>query len=210
VTERRRFTVTAPDWGPAHLSSDAVVAFVDGELAHGPHTRATAHVDACPECAAEVVAQRQARSALRAAACPSLPSSLLSSLRAIPQDTELPAPPAGLAVSSDGQLVSVLRPEPEAAPTHGRRPPAARRLRFGAGAAVSGLAIGALTLGVGSLSGDTVGAEPERGVLGGSVLSPGVAQFGFEPGIRTIADVDARLTERVARMPHTFLGPGTH
>jgi anti-sigma factor RsiW len=202
--------VTAPDWGPAHLSSDAVVAFVDDELAQGPHARATAHVAACPECAAEVVAQRQARTALRAASCPSLPSSLLSSLRAIPQDTELPAPPAGLAVSADGQLVSVLRPEPEAAPAHGRRPPTARRLRFGAGVAVSGLAIGALTLGVGSLAEDTVVAEPERGVLGGSVLSPGVAQFGFEPGVRTAADVDARFTERVARMPHTFLGPATH
>lgn len=214
MTERRRFTVTAPDWGPAHLSSDAVVAFVDGELAHGPHARAAAHLNSCADCAAEVVAQRQARTALRGASCPSLPSSLLSSLRSIPEDTELPPPPAGLAVSAEGRLVSVLRPErtaPAEAPADGRRHPSSRRMRFGAGAAVSGLAIGALTLGVGALPADTtVATEPERGVLGGPVLSPGIARLGVEPEVRTAADVDARLTERSSRMPHTFLGPGTH
>ncbi|MDN5747544.1 MAG: hypothetical protein L0H64_03325, partial [Pseudonocardia sp.] len=145
MTARRRFTVSAPDWGHTHLSSDAVVAFVDDELAHGPHARAVAHVAACRECAAEVVSQRQARTALRGAACPSLPTSLLSSLRSIPQDTELPGPPAGLAVTTDGQLVSVLRAEPngDPEPAHGRRP-SARRIRFGAGAAISGLAVGAI------------------------------------------------------------------
>ncbi|MCX6464505.1 MAG: zf-HC2 domain-containing protein, partial [Pseudonocardiales bacterium] len=118
--------MSAPDWGSAHLTSDAVVAFVDDELAHGPHERAVAHVAGCPQCAADVVAQRQARSALRSATCPSLPSSLMSALRAIPQDTELPPPPAGLAVTGDGELVSVLRTEPRrAAQAPATRPGAA-------------------------------------------------------------------------------------
>ncbi|MBW0125124.1 zf-HC2 domain-containing protein, partial [Pseudonocardia oceani] len=104
MSERRLFTVNAPDWGQTHLTSDAVVAFVDDELAQRPHARASAHVAICPDCAAEVVAQRQARTALRGASCPSLPSSLLMSLRSIPQDTELPGPPAGLAVTDEGQL----------------------------------------------------------------------------------------------------------
>ncbi|WP_219412896.1 anti-sigma factor family protein [Pseudonocardia nigra] len=117
---RWRISVTVPDWGHDHLSSDAVVAYVDGELAPGPHTRATEHLAQCPECAAQVVAQGQARAALRTADCPSLPSSLLSSLRAIPQDTDLPGPPAGLSMTADGELVTVLRPERDDA-RRGRR-----------------------------------------------------------------------------------------
>ena len=46
--------------------------------------------------------QGQARKALRTAGGPCLPSSLLSTLRAIPQDTELPAAPPGLAMTADG------------------------------------------------------------------------------------------------------------
>jgi anti-sigma factor RsiW len=169
---RWRISVTTPDWGDDHLSSDAIVAFVDDELAAGPHVRATRHLSRCPECAAQVVQQGQARAALRTADCPSLPSSLLSSLRSIPQDTDLPAVPAGLAVTPDGQFVSVLRPERAARPhlsrslpprPHRSRPhhgaPAAladaaevpphgershRRIRVGTGVAVSGLALGAM------------------------------------------------------------------
>lgn len=170
---RWRISVTAPDWGQGHLSLDAIVAYVDDELAHGPHLRATQHLAQCHECAAQVVTQGQARSALRMAGGPSLPTSLLSSLRSIPQDAELP-PSADLAVTADGQLVSVLRPErlaplpsdavrpPEqadlaalaAAPPagtdhsdhtdhHDRRP---RRRLLGTGVAVSGLALGAIAL----------------------------------------------------------------
>jgi hypothetical protein len=113
---RWRISVTAPDWGQDHLSLDAIVAYVDDELAHGPHLRATQHLAQCRECAAQVVAQGQARSALRMAEYPSLPSSLLSTLRSIPQDTDLPAPPTGLAVTADGQFVSVQRPERAAPP----------------------------------------------------------------------------------------------
>ncbi|GEL18587.1 hypothetical protein [Pseudonocardia asaccharolytica] len=168
---RRRFSVGTPDWGEGHLTLDAIVAFVDDELAAGAHSRATQHLDHCAECAEEVVAQIQARSALRSAAAPSMPSSLLSSLRSIPQDTDLPEPPAGLAMTTDGQFVTMLRPHPSdcfpspaaPAPAHGRR-----RIRLGAGAAVTGLALGALVLITPSASVDSPPAD--RGVLGGPVL----------------------------------------
>ncbi|QJY44945.1 zf-HC2 domain-containing protein [Pseudonocardia broussonetiae] len=217
MSERRLFTVSAPDWGQTHLTSDAVVAFVDDELARRPHARASAHVDACPDCAAEVVAQRQARTALRGASCPSLPSSLLMSLRSIPQDTELPAPPAGLAVTAEGQLVSVLRTEPApAAPAsapatgvdHGRRPPASRRMRFGTGAAVSGLAIGALALGAATLPASVPAPSADRGVLGGSLLNPSgavPARLGLDA--QTSPADDARLGG-LGRLPRAFLRHG--
>jgi len=158
----RLFSVQVPDWGQDHLSVEAVAAYVDGELADRPYGRATRHLAACSECAAQVVAQGQARAALRAARCPSLPSSLMSTLRSIPQDTELPGPPNGLAIGPDGELVSQLRPEPQRRavdPT----PPAGlaatptkdRRSRVGTGAAISGLALGALAIGAAIIAGDT-------------------------------------------------------
>jgi anti-sigma factor RsiW len=179
---RWRISVTTPDWGHDHLSSDAIVAYVDDELAAGPHVRATQHLAQCPECAAQVVAQGQARAALRTADCPSLPSSLLSSLRSIPQDTDLPAPPAGLAVTPDGQFVSVLRPErvrrgatrtdvdapaPQGDRTH-------RRMWLGTGVAVSGLAAGAIAFAApAAVSGTAAPAAsqpemPGRPILGGA------------------------------------------
>lgn len=143
TAERRRFEFVAPEWGQTHLVPDAVVAFVDDELSAGAHARAARHIAACPECAGEVAAQTQARSMLRSAHMPSLSQSLLSSLRAIPLDAELPEPPAGLAVGADGSLVQVLRPLPSA----GRR-------WFGAGIAMSGLAVGAALLTVSLLPAD--------------------------------------------------------
>ena len=181
---RWRISVTAPDWGHDHLSSDAIVAYVDEELAAGPHLRATRHLSQCPECAAQVIAQGQARAALRTAGCPSLPSSLLSSLRSIPQDTDLPAPPAGLAVTPDGQFVSVLRPERTApqrtAPdrtdldTQSPQDRPHRRMRLGAGVAVSGLAVGAIAFAVRAAVSGTAAPAPapaemlDRPILGGA------------------------------------------
>lgn len=198
---RRRFGRSAPNWGVDHLSQDAVVAFVDDELSLAAHERAAAHVASCGECAAEVVGQRQVRAALRTADEPNVPSSLLSMLRNIPQEAELPPPPPGLAMTADGQMVSVLRPErmPDAQARPATAPPASsvrrtpdltgrltgpadlagghlpasrgRRLRVGA-AAASGLALGALAFGVLPSSAVAPGgpAQPERGVLGGTVL----------------------------------------
>lgn len=204
-TQRRR--LGTPDWGSTHLTSDAVVAFVDDELARRPHERAVAHVASCAQCTADVIAQRQARSALRAATCPSLPSSLMSALRAIPQDTDLPEPPAGLAVADDGTLVSIQRTEPRrpAEPldaAHGRR---TSRMRIGAGAAVSGLAIGALAFGATALPAVVAApvAPEDRGVFDGPVLTGGTsARFALEG---TPTDVEARLMERVAAGPRTYL-----
>ena len=214
---RRRFAVGTPDWGQTHLSLDAIVAFVDDELADGAHCRATEHLAHCPECAGEVIAQGQARATLRAAGDPCLPSSLLQSLRCIPQDADLPAPPAGLAMTADGQLVSLLG-APEPAPAV-REPAAAdrtgstmqRRIRLGAGAAVSGLALGALAFGS-----PVPAAAPvtEQGVLGGPLLgvAPGRAidqrtvdaRLSLTPDVGSVvsvADVNARMTASFDRFP---------
>jgi anti-sigma factor RsiW len=51
-----------------HLASEAIAAYVDGELRMNPYLRAAEHLARCPECAAEVEAQQQARIALRRAA----------------------------------------------------------------------------------------------------------------------------------------------
>jgi len=191
---RRRFTVTVPNWGSDHLSTEAVVAYVDDELAPGPRDRADQHLAACRECAAQVAAQNGARSALRTAETPCLPSSLLSMLRSIPQDAELPPPPAGLAVGPDGQLVNVLRhdrvaapPAPPTAPaspqssTQPRREWSQRRVLIGATAAVSGLALGALAFGVSASAGPAPGPS-DRGVFNGPVL--GGAPLPTDAGLR--------------------------
>ena len=69
-----------------HLSTEAVAAFVDGELRMTAHLRAAHHLSLCPQCAAEVDAQRQARSALRDSRPIAIPNSLLGLLSQIPQD----------------------------------------------------------------------------------------------------------------------------
>lgn len=146
MTDRRRFQVVPPDWGETHLTLEAVVAYVDDELAAGPNDRATRHLERCTDCAAEVAEQRRARSALRGADVPTLSPSLMSALRSIPQDTELPPPPAGLSLTQEGELVSVLRPA--AFDGEQRRSRRSRRMRLGTGAAVSGIALGALAFGL--------------------------------------------------------------
>ena len=60
-----------------HLSTEAIAAFVDNELRLTPHLRAATHLSLCPQCATEVDAQRQARSALRESLPIAIPSSLL-------------------------------------------------------------------------------------------------------------------------------------
>lgn len=229
---RRRFAVNTPDWGEGHLTLDAIVAFTDGELSAGAHARATAHLAHCPECAEEVVEQDQARLLLRSASAPAMPSSLLSSLRSIPMDADLPdEPPAGLAMTPDGQLVSVLRPlgpstnrpsDAAADPVRGTRSGTAdvrlghgRRLRIGAGVAVSGLALGALALAAPSASVDVPAAAGSPPAFG-SALS---ASFGLPPqeGIDAATaapaqsgpatDVSADVVDRLDEMAPSFLPP---
>jgi anti-sigma factor RsiW len=70
-----------------HLSTEAIAAFVDGELRMTAHLRAAHHLSLCPQCAAEIEAQRQARSALRDSCPIVIPSSLLGQLSQIPHHT---------------------------------------------------------------------------------------------------------------------------
>lgn len=70
-----------------HLSTEAVAAFADGELRMTAHLRAAHHLSLCPQCAAEVEAQKQARDALRDSRPIAIPNSLLGLLSQIPQDT---------------------------------------------------------------------------------------------------------------------------
>ena len=81
----------APRLGAGHLSLDAIVAYVDDELARRPHARAQAASRRLPRVRAPRSSPR-ARPAPRCGrrGCPRLPSSLLSALRSIPHDTELP------------------------------------------------------------------------------------------------------------------------
>jgi anti-sigma factor RsiW len=149
-------------WGLSeqHLLPDAVVAFVDGELSATAHDRASSHMARCPHCAADIRAQRQAASAVQSANAFRAPAGLLANLRAIPERVEMPGTPDGLAMSEDGQLVVVQRPDrvpfgsapPLGSSTKlgdgdavlGRRP--GRRAAQGAGVVVSGLVLGALAL----------------------------------------------------------------
>ncbi|GAA5042282.1 hypothetical protein [Nocardia callitridis] len=72
-----------------HLASEAVAAYVDGELRMNAYLRAAQHLSVCAECAAEVDAQQQARIALRRADQVAIPTGLHDSLTRIPL-AELP------------------------------------------------------------------------------------------------------------------------
>src|SRR3954465_13168256 len=76
-----------------HLSTEAIAAFVDGELRMSAHLRAAHHMSLCPQCAAEVDAQGQARAALRDSCPIVVPSSLLGALSQIPHPPPPAAPP---------------------------------------------------------------------------------------------------------------------
>ena len=177
--------MTAPrGWAlpESHLLPDVVVAFVDGELSHGARDRAASHINRCPACAAEVRAQRQTVDAIRRAGAPSMSAGFLASLQSIPQHTELPSTPDNLAITADGQLVAVQRPDRVAglrdagvlggvAPLGSSAPLGQspnvlgggrfkRRAAQGAGVVVSGLVLSALALVGTSADGD---GSPETG-----------------------------------------------
>ncbi|HVV13248.1 hypothetical protein [Amycolatopsis sp.] len=172
----------------SHLLPDAVVAFVDGELSLGARDRAASHIARCPLCASDVKAQRQARSAVQdAPAVPHMSAGFLASLRAIPDHTDLPMTPDNLAVTEDGQLVAVQRPERVAGlrgmpaglgssaplgtstPLGGgsavlnshRSASVRKRAAQGAGVVVSGIVLSALALVATSSGGGTAQVSPE-------------------------------------------------
>lgn len=179
----------------SHLLPDAVVAFVDGELSLGAHERAAAHIMSCACCAAEVDAQRQVRAAMHESHVPSMPAGLLANLCSIPDNTELPTAPDNLAVTEDGQLVAVQRPDrmpigtPLGTAPLGSSTPLGsvgigaarkgnRRAVHGAGVVVSGLVLSALALTV------TVEDGPVPGQVGKTpAANTGVvpARFAGEP-----------------------------
>jgi anti-sigma factor ChrR (cupin superfamily) len=73
-----------------HLSTEAIAAFVDGELRMNAHLRAAHHLSLCGQCGAEVDAQKQARTALRDSCPVSIPSTLLGMLSQIPHAPTTP------------------------------------------------------------------------------------------------------------------------
>jgi hypothetical protein len=77
-----------------HLSTEAIAAFVDGELRMNAHLRAAHHISLCPECAREVEDQRRARAVLRDSHPIRIPSTLLGLLSQIPHSPPDDAPPS--------------------------------------------------------------------------------------------------------------------
>ena len=125
-----------------HLNLDAIVAFADGEMPLVAYQRAAAHVSRCPQCDAEVNQQIVARSWLRAAGSPAMPTSLLDTLKSIPVAVPASRPVDGVVV--DPVTGQVVRSDQNTRSAH-HRP---WRFRFlGAGALVAGLAVGALVAG---------------------------------------------------------------
>ncbi|HVE96066.1 MAG TPA: zf-HC2 domain-containing protein [Pseudonocardiaceae bacterium] len=124
-----------------HLTVDAVVAFVDGELGAAARDRATQHLSACQSCTAEVGVQRLARSMMRSAQCPQVPAELLAALRDIPHTAELPGTPDGLAVAADGTVVEIA--DPSRAPTAplGSGAPLGANQRWGTGPSTLGRSV---------------------------------------------------------------------
>lgn len=85
-----------------HLSSEAITAYVDGELRMNAHLRAAHHLSQCEECAAEVDYQSRARSVLRDSHPIRIPSTLLGMLSQIPDPpTDEPATPLPGSITGD-------------------------------------------------------------------------------------------------------------
>lgn len=89
-----------------HLALEAVVAYVDCELSPAAQARATAHLDACAQCAADVAVQRTVKTWLASSAGPELSDSMLTRLRQIPFTTDLQPPGMALAMHGDQLLWS--------------------------------------------------------------------------------------------------------
>jgi hypothetical protein len=193
-----------------HLATDAIVAFVDGELSLCAHDRAARHLANCRMCTAEVAAQRQASTAVRDAGAPAVPQTLLAALHDIPQSATLGPGPDELAVTDDGQLVVAQRPsgrlgstpplgsgqplgsgrqlgsaglgsDDDNLTTNGRR--LTGRFAQGAGVVVSGLVLGVLVLAAPTErpgGASTVPGSPSPDGIGGGSL-PVNAELGHLP-----------------------------
>jgi len=120
-----------------HLNLDAIVAYADGEMGMVAFQRAASHVERCPQCNAEVTEQIAARAWLRSASAPTIPLGLLDSLKSIPTAVPPTTPSPGLSVDPTGRAHRTNDPLRSG---HGR----SRLFRFGAGALVAGIAVGAV------------------------------------------------------------------
>ncbi|WP_035119624.1 zf-HC2 domain-containing protein [Corynebacterium freneyi] len=69
-----------------HLGTEAVAAFVDGELGVVAHRRAQAHLLACAECRREVARQRQAARRLRNSGEVRIPAELRERLASLSRE----------------------------------------------------------------------------------------------------------------------------
>ena len=153
-----------------HLNLDAIVAYADGEMPMVAFQRAANHVSRCPQCESEVNQQVLARSWLRAAGTPSMPTSLLDTLRSIPVVVPAQQPAVGDPLAAAGQQAG---PDDEGRPGHHRN----WRFRFlGAGAIVAGLAVGSLAVAA-AQPGSSFG--PSNGHLVSGVTTPFAAPVNF-------------------------------
>lgn len=92
-----------------HLSTEAIAAYVDGELRMTAHMRAGHHLALCAQCASEVDAQKQARAALRESCPIDIPSTLLTMLSKIPH---APMTPPDDVIGSQDPMADPLADRP--------------------------------------------------------------------------------------------------
>ncbi|GAB3305229.1 hypothetical protein EK0264_04575 [Epidermidibacterium keratini] len=143
-----------------HLSTEAVAAYVDGELAPVPHERAERHIHECMECAYAVGVQFQCKQSLRSSESDdvSVPQTLMQRLGNIPFSAELDERDRltgrGIGVDEGGRFEFSV-----AAPTSDRRPGPPGSLRrsrvFKGGAALVAIGVGL------TLSPTILGDEPD-------------------------------------------------
>ncbi len=192
--------------GEEHLGTEALVAFVDGELTLGAHQRAAAHVAGCLECSDEVRAQVLTRSAVRSAAVPVVPVGLLGALRGIPgaprtppAATTPPPPPHGVVLDEHGAWVAVLRPDRYGPVGVDRTPPSTR----GRGT------LGLVAVGVGLLTVGVLSAAPAPVQDPAAPAAAPVQQARFTvPPAPTAAPAEA-ATDAPDGTPQTATSPPT-
>lgn len=111
--------------GPdVHLASDAVIAYVDGELPDVAVRRAREHMRACTECRTVVDRHRLAKAMLGSTTAPGLSDDFMRRLRAIPGTASSPARDFLLAAGQVGvSFTGATRPEQAPPPQPGPAQP---------------------------------------------------------------------------------------
>ncbi|ALA67051.1 anti-sigma factor family protein [Corynebacterium lactis] len=98
-----------------HLGTEAIAAFVDGELSATAERRAQAHLLACPECRREVARQRQAAKRLRDSEALHIPPELRARLAGMcdfaDPRSETSGAASGSADTRDARGLAYRRPE---------------------------------------------------------------------------------------------------